>query len=98
VISRRAATSSYFRVSSGSNADRVRAYARNHEAASIRRCWSSWNVLCTFLYMGEQGRQPHAARRAAKLAKPLHEAIPRTAAQALLETVALDRESRHQAD
>jgi hypothetical protein len=30
------------------------AYARDHEAASIRRCWSSWNVLCTFLYTGEQ--------------------------------------------
>ncbi|MDT5057310.1 MAG: hypothetical protein QOJ56_482 [Mycobacterium sp.] len=24
------------------------AYARDHEAASIRRCWSTWNVLCTF--------------------------------------------------
>ena len=22
------------------------AYAQNHEAASMRRCWSSWNVLC----------------------------------------------------
>lgn len=30
------------------------AYARDHEAASIRRCWSTWNVLCTFLYTGEQ--------------------------------------------
>jgi site-specific recombinase XerD len=28
-------------------------YARDHEAASIRRCWSTWNVLCTFLYTGE---------------------------------------------
>ena len=26
------------------------AYARDHEAASIRRCWSTSNVLCTFLY------------------------------------------------
>ena len=30
------------------------AYARDHEAASIRRCWSTWNVLCTFLYTSEQ--------------------------------------------
>ncbi|MGA8329328.1 MAG: hypothetical protein WB777_08545 [Mycobacterium sp.] len=30
------------------------AYAHDHEAASIRRCWSTWNVLCTFLYTGEQ--------------------------------------------
>jgi integrase/recombinase XerC len=29
------------------------AYADDHEAASIRRCWSSWNVLCTFLYTSE---------------------------------------------
>jgi site-specific recombinase XerC len=30
------------------------AYAGTHEAASIRRCWSTWSVLCTFLYTGEQ--------------------------------------------
>ena len=23
-------------------------YAQSHEAASIQRCWSTWNVLCTF--------------------------------------------------
>ena len=28
-------------------------YAETHEAASIRRCWSTWNVLCTFLYTSE---------------------------------------------
>jgi site-specific recombinase XerC len=28
-------------------------YARDHEAASIRRRWPTWNVLCTFLYTGE---------------------------------------------
>ena len=22
-------------------------YAKTHEAATIRRCWSTWNVLCT---------------------------------------------------
>jgi integrase/recombinase XerC len=25
------------------------AYAESHEPASIRRCWSTWNTLCTFL-------------------------------------------------
>jgi integrase/recombinase XerC len=25
------------------------AYASTHEPASIRRCWSTWNVLCDFL-------------------------------------------------
>jgi integrase/recombinase XerC len=24
-------------------------YAQDHEAASIRRSWSTWNELCTFL-------------------------------------------------
>ena len=24
-------------------------YARSHEAATIQRCWSTWNVLCTYL-------------------------------------------------
>ncbi|WP_137725856.1 tyrosine-type recombinase/integrase [Prescottella subtropica] len=26
------------------------AYARSHSAASIRRCWSSWNTLCDYLF------------------------------------------------
>jgi hypothetical protein len=25
-------------------------YAALHEPASIRRCWSTWNVLCDFLF------------------------------------------------
>lgn len=29
------------------------AYADTHEAASIRRCWSTWNTLCAFLYTDE---------------------------------------------
>lgn len=29
------------------------AYADNHEASSIRRCWSTWNTLCSFLYTSE---------------------------------------------
>ena len=28
-------------------------YAQTHEAATIRRCWSTWNVLCTYLYTSE---------------------------------------------
>ena len=28
-------------------------YAATHEPASIRRCWSTWNVLCDFLYIAE---------------------------------------------
>ena len=28
-------------------------YAETYEATTILRCWSTWNVLCTFLYTSE---------------------------------------------
>jgi hypothetical protein len=28
-------------------------YAETHKAASIQRCWSTWNVLCAFLYTSD---------------------------------------------
>jgi integrase/recombinase XerC len=69
------------------------AYARDHEAASIRRCWSTWNVLCTFLYTGEQlAANPTQLVGRPKLAKSLPKALPRTAVGALLETVAQDQD------
>ena len=75
------------------------AYARNHEAASIRRCWSTWNVLCTFLYTGEMlAANPMQLVGRPKLAKPLPKALPRTAVEALLETVAHDQDSKRQID
>jgi site-specific recombinase XerD len=70
-------------------------YARDHEAASIRRCWSTWNVLCTFLYTGELlTANPMQLVGRPKLAKPL----PRTAVEALLETAAQDHASQRQID
>jgi len=75
------------------------AYAEHHEAASIRRCWSTWNVLCTFLYTGEQlGANPMQLVGRPKLAKALPKALPRTAVEALLETVAQDCDSKRQTD
>lgn len=75
------------------------AYARDHESASIRRCWSTWNVLCTFLYTGEQlAANPMQLVGRPKLAKPLPKALPRTAVEALLETVAEDQDSKHRTD
>ena len=75
------------------------AYARDHEAASIRRCWSTWNVLCTFLYTSEQlAATPMQLVGRPKLARPLPRALPRTAVQALLETVARDEGSKRQTD
>jgi integrase len=75
------------------------AYARDHEAASIRRCWSPWNVLCTFLYTGEQlAANPMQLVGRPKLARPLPKTLPRTAVEALLETVAHDEGSKRQTD
>jgi integrase/recombinase XerC len=75
------------------------AYARDHEAASIRRCWSTWNVLCTFLYTGEQlAANPMQIVGRPKLARPLPKALPRIAVEALLETVAHDYGSQRQID
>lgn len=75
------------------------AYAHDHEAASIRRCWSTWNVLCTFLYTGEQlAANPMQLVGRPKLARSLPKALPRTAVEALLETVAQDSDSKRRTD
>jgi integrase/recombinase XerC len=86
-------------ITKGSMRAAFAAYARDHEAASIRRCWSTWNVLCTFLYTGEQlAANPMQMVGRPKLAKALPKALPRTAVEALLETVAQDRDSKRQTD
>jgi integrase/recombinase XerC len=74
-------------------------YARDHEAASIRRCWSTWNMMCTFLFTGELlEANPMSLVERPKLARPLPKALPRFAVEALLETVAQDRNSKRQTD
>jgi integrase/recombinase XerC len=75
------------------------AYAQDHEAASIRRCWSTWNVLCTFLYTGEVlAANPMPLVGRPKAAKSLPKALPRAAVQALLQAVAQDKESTRRTD
>jgi integrase/recombinase XerC len=84
-------------ITKGSMRPAFASYAQDHEAASIRRCWSTWNVLCTFLYTGEQlAANPMQLVGRPKLAKPLPKALPRTAVEALLETVAQDQGSQRQ--
>jgi integrase/recombinase XerC len=64
------------------------AYASTHEPASIRRCWSTWNVLCDFLYTAEliaANPMPFVGRP--KPAKTLPRSLPRPAVGALLEAV-----------
>ena len=75
------------------------AYAQVHEPASIRRCWSTWNVLCTFLFTSEQlEANPMQLVGRPKLAKTLPRSLPRGAVEALLDTVALDRGSTRATD
>lgn len=75
------------------------AYSASHEAASIRRCWSTWNVLCVFLYIGEHlSANPMPLVGRPKLPKSLPEALPHSEVEVLLETVAQDRESSRKTD
>jgi integrase/recombinase XerC len=47
-------------------------YAKSPEAVSIQRCWSTWNVLCTFLYTSELiAANPMPMVSRSKLAKTL---------------------------
>ncbi|MGR6977499.1 tyrosine-type recombinase/integrase [Mycobacteroides abscessus] len=63
-------------------------YASDHEGASIRRCWSTWNVLCTFLYTNEQlAANPMPLVGRPKLARSAPKALPRPAVSTLLDVV-----------
>ena len=63
-------------------------YARTHEAASIRRCWSTWNVLCTYLFTAELiGANPMPMIGRPKQPKALPKSLPADAVTALLAAV-----------
>ena len=64
------------------------AYASTHETASIRPCWSTWNVLCDLLYTNEL----------IPAAKTLPRSLPQPAVGALLEAVDRDHESQPRTD
>jgi site-specific recombinase XerD len=71
------------------------AYAETHEAASIRRCWSTWNVLCTFLFTAElipANPMPQIGRP--KTAKTLPKALPTAAITDLITALADDEPQR----
>ena len=75
------------------------AYASTHEPVAIRRCWSTWNVLCDFLYTGElipANPMPFVGRP--KAAKTLPRSLPQPAVTALLEVVEADHQSTRRTD
>ncbi len=64
------------------------AYAQTHEAASIRRCWSTWNTVCSYLYTSDLLlANPMELVGQPKPAKTLPRSLPPTAAQALLNAI-----------
>jgi len=74
-------------------------YAETHEAASIQRCWSTWNVLCTYLYTAERiGSNPMPMVGRPKLAKTLPKALPADAVAALLTDLDADPQPRRRTD
>jgi site-specific recombinase XerC len=74
-------------------------YAETHEAASIQRCWSTWNVLCTFLYTSELvAANPMPLVGRPKLPKTLPKALPTGSVAALLATVNADPQPRRRSD
>jgi site-specific recombinase XerD len=70
-------------------------FASRHEPASIRRCWSTWNVLCDFLYMCEliaANPMPSVGRPAPS--RTLPKALPASSVGALLAALEQDRGSK----
>jgi integrase/recombinase XerC len=77
----------------------VAEYATTREPASIRCCWSTWNVLCDFLYSAELiSANPMSLVGRPKAAKTLPRALPQAAVGALIEALGHDRDSRRRAD
>jgi len=70
-------------------------YAETHKAASIQRCWSTWNVLCAFLYTSDlipANPMPLVGRP--KIAKTPPKGLPPTSVHALLAAVDSESERR----
>ncbi|PXX03294.1 phage integrase family protein [Mycolicibacterium moriokaense] len=74
-------------------------YAETHEAASSQRCWSTWNVLCTFLYTSELiAANPMPLVGRPKLPKTLPKALPTDSVAALLATLNEDPQRPRRTD
>lgn len=74
-------------------------YADRHEAASIRRCWSTWNTLCRFLFSAELlTANPMQLVGRPKLAKTLPKSLPRPAVEALLNAIGAPAEVKRRSE
>ncbi|OBJ87776.1 MULTISPECIES: tyrosine-type recombinase/integrase [Mycobacterium] len=63
-------------------------FAASREPASIRRCWSTWNTLCSYLFTAELlEANPMQFVGRPKVAKSLPKSLPAAAAKALVDAV-----------
>lgn len=75
------------------------AYADTHSAASIRRCWSTWNTLCTFLFTaGLIDANPMPLIGRPKVPKTLPKSYPAHAVTDLVAAIDSDHGSTRTSD
>jgi site-specific recombinase XerD len=75
------------------------AYATTHSAASIRRCWSTWNTLCTFLFTADQlEANPMPSIGRPKVPKSLPKSYPASAVTDLVAAIDADHGSTRHTD
>lgn len=74
-------------------------YAENHSAASIRRCWSTWNTLCTFLYTAKLlDANPMPLIGCPKVPKSLPKSYPSQTITELIAAIDADQGSARRSD
>jgi site-specific recombinase XerD len=74
-------------------------YADTHSAASIRRCWSTWNTLCTFLFTAELiDANPMPLIGRPKVPKTLPKSYPSRAVTDLIAAIDGDHGSTRSSD
>lgn len=75
------------------------AYAATHEPASIRRCWSTWNTLCAFLYNSERIQSnPMSLIGRPKVPKSLPKGLGAETVSGLLAAIDADSGSQRRSD
>jgi site-specific recombinase XerD len=74
-------------------------YAETHSSASIRRCWSTWNTLCTFLFTAELlDANPMPLIGRPKVPKSLPKSYPAQAVTDLVAAIEMDHGSARRSD
>ena len=74
-------------------------FAETHAPASIRRCWSTWNTLCTFLYTAELiAANPMPMIGRPRTGKTLAKSLPPNAIEALIGVLAAEEPSTRRSD